>query len=141
MKPLIGLLAFLLLLSTTSVAQPTEEKKVAATVNSFIKALLNADKNELDKLTAPNLNYGHSSGKVENKSDFIKAIVSGQVDFITIDLADQIIQVSGDIAIIRHIFSAKVSTEGKPSEIKIGNMLIFHKNGEWKLLARQGYKL
>jgi ketosteroid isomerase-like protein len=141
MKPFIALLTFFLVLSTGSIAQSETEKKVAETVDLFIKALLDADKNQLDKLTSIDLSYGHSSGKIEYKAEFIKAVTEGPADFVKIDLSDQSIRVSGDIAIVRHIFSASLNTEGKPSEVKIGNMLIFQKNHGWKLLARQAYKL
>ena len=96
----------------------------------------------LESLTAEELSYGHSGGKVENKTQFITALVSGTVDFISIDITDQKITVAGKNAIVRNMYAAKLTNEGKPVELKIGTLMVWQKiKGNWKLLARQGYKL
>jgi ketosteroid isomerase-like protein len=123
--------------------QPDQEKEVAAAVEVFRKAVIEADKALLGSITADDLDYGHSSGKVQNKAEFIEEIISGKpLDYITIEMTDQTIKVVGNTAIVRHIFSAGTTSNGTPGNLKIGNMLIWQKqNGKWKLLARQAYKL
>ena len=123
-------------------AQSKSEKEVDAAVNELNTALVNADKSGLDRITAPELSYGHSSGKIENKDQFIEGAMTGPVDFLTIDLTDKSIKIVGDDAIARHIFSAKIKNKGVPGELKIGNLLVWQKQkGKWKLIARQAYKL
>ncbi|GKX51464.1 nuclear transport factor 2 family protein [Budvicia aquatica] len=143
MKKLLGAALFSLLLSGTCFAQSAETKAVTDAVESMRQAMVSAKKAELEKVGSPALSYGHSSGRIENNAEFVDAIVTGKSTFVTLDLKDQTVQVDGDVAIIRHIMEAKTNDSGKPGEVRIGVMLVMKKDkaGEWKLLARQAYKL
>ena len=126
----------------TTNAQSQAERKVAEAVESLRNAMINADKNGLETLVADKLSYGHSSGAVDDKKTFVDKIVSGQSDFITIDLSEQTISISSNTAIIRHILKAKTNDGGKPGEVNLRILLIWQKqNGGWKLLARQAVKI
>ena len=57
--------------------------------------MLDGDKSALDKIAAPELTYGHSSGTIEDKAAFIDALVSGRNDFVTIDLSEQTVKLVG----------------------------------------------
>ena len=142
MKKLISLFGFLFISVTIVTAQSAEETKVADAVAALNKAMIDVDKNVLESLTVEDLSYGHSGGKVENKTQFLTAVVSGTVDYISIDVTDQKITVTGKNAVVRNIYAAKLTNEGKPVDIKIGTLMVWQKiKGKWKLLARQGYKL
>lgn len=139
-------LFFLLLLSAfafnTLHAQTKDENAVAAAVESLRKAMIDPDKAILEKLTAPALSYGHSSGKVQDKAAFIDALVSGSSDFVTIDLSEQTIKITGNTAVVRHVLNGTNNDGGKPGVVKIAVLLIWIKESkEWKLLARQAVKL
>ncbi|MFA5817015.1 MAG: nuclear transport factor 2 family protein [Bacteroidales bacterium] len=144
MKKFYYLFIFLFFLAiSTNCRQPNQEKDVAAAVEIFRKGIVDADKDLLGIITADELVYGHSSGKVQNKAEFIAEIISGQpLDYITVDLADQTIKIAGNTAVVRHTLLSETTSNGIPGHLKIGNMLIWQKqNGTWKLLARQAYKL
>ena len=119
------------------------EEKINARVEALSDAMANADGEILKKLTSANLIYGHSSGRVENQTEFIENILNGNSNFLAIELEDQTVKVTGDIAVVRHILAASVHDKGKePADIRIGVMLVWHKVGhDWILLARQAYKL
>jgi hypothetical protein len=116
---------------------------VADAVDVFKKGIVDADRNLLESITTEELVYGHSSGKVQNKTEFVEEVVSGKpLDYISVETTDQTIKISGDVAVVRHIYSAETMSNGTPGKLKIGNMLIWQKqHGKWKLLARQAYKL
>lgn len=118
-------------------------KEVAAAVESLRKAMVDADSLALDGLTADSLSYGHSGGMLQTKKEFIHSITSGASDFVTIDLSDQKITISGNTAIVRHILSAATNDAGKgPGTVKIGILLVWVKNKSgWHLLARQAVKV
>jgi len=123
-------------------AQSKQEKAVAAAVEGLRKAMVDGDRAGLDKWTAPELSYGHSSGKVENKAEFIEAIVSGKSDFVSIDLTNQTIQLAGNAAIVRHTLSAQTNDNGNPGSVKLSILLVWQKQGgQWKLLARQAVRV
>lgn len=127
-------------LTVFSHAQNNDELETV--VDELYTAMVDKDKSVLKKLTADKLTYGHSSGTLEDKSQFIEAVMNGSFDYISITPEDQKIIISGDVALVRHIFVTKALNEGKPIDIRIGNLMTFQKlNGIWKLLARQAYKL
>lgn len=131
-----------LALTAAARAQSNDERQVAAAVKTLKKAMLDGNKSQLESITATELSYGHSSGKMEDKAAFVEALVSGKSDFITIDLSDQTIKIVGNTAIVRHNLSGTVKDNGVPGTPKIGILLIWQKQqGKWKLLARQAFKL
>jgi ketosteroid isomerase-like protein len=135
------LLTALVFFTHTSFSQTKNEAAVAAKVDALRKAMTDADSVMLDKLTATELSYGHSGGTVENKKEFIEKILSGKSDFVSINLSNQTITISGKTAIVRHTLDAITNNEGKPGEVHLLILLVWQKqNGGWKLLARQAVK-
>jgi hypothetical protein len=123
-------------------AQTKEEKEVASAVEFLRNALISGDKAALEKITASQLSYGHSSGKIEDKATFVEALASGKSDFISIELKDQTIQVIDNLALVRHKLHAETSDNGKAGTANIGILLVWQKQkGEWKLVARQAFRL
>lgn len=142
MKRILGLVLFFLVVNVAAKAQQKEEQQVAAAVEQLKNAMIAADKTQLQRITANELSYGHSSGKIDTKATFVEALVSGTSDFVTIDLSNQTIQVVGNTAIVRHNLAGEINDGGKPGTVKLGIMLIWQKQGgNWKLLARQAYKI
>lgn len=122
-----------------------EEDKalVILAVSELNQAMVDKDQATLELLTMDELSYGHSSGKIENKEAFIHEVVNGDFDFISTATENQTVFFSGeDTAVVRHIFGIEAVNKGENVNIRIGNMLVFIKQQkEWKLLARQAYKL
>jgi len=127
-----------------TVSPPASETDIAMAVDQLMQGFTSADENLLKSVTADALVYGHSSGVVQNKSEFIEEIISRKpLVYVNTELSNQSIQINGDIAIVRHIFMAETkNVEGEPGSLKIGVMQIWQlQNGMWKLLARQAYKI
>lgn len=142
MKPITLMFIISIISLSRANAQSRDESAVAAAVESLRKAMVDADKTQLDKLVAGNLSYGHSGGKVEGKDSFIESLTSGKSDFVSIELSDQTITVNGNAAIVRHILNAATNDGGKPGTVKLSILLVWQKQGkQWKLLARQAVKL
>jgi ketosteroid isomerase-like protein len=131
-----------LLRSAPSLAESAEEKAVEQAVEVLRKALMEKDKTRLEQLAADQLSYGHSSGKVESKSQFVDGVMTSKAIVKSIAFPELSIAVVGDAAIARHLFEAEMETDGKPNSVKIGALQVWQKqDGNWKLLARQGFKL
>ena len=138
-RMIIVMLSFIFFISTNA---QKSDKEIEASVDNLNKAMISADKSALEKLTADDLSYGHSTGVIQNKSDYIKDILTGPVKFLQIDKTDQTITVTDNIATVRNISSIKGTRDAGPLDLKIGILMIWIKKGDgWKLLARQGYKL
>lgn len=135
----VSLIALVALLSVmVASAQSREEKAVAAAVERLRQAMLNGDRTALESLTAAELSYGHSSGLIEDKKTFVDALVTGKSDFKEINLTNQTIKVAGNVAIVRH----EMHGESNTGPVNIGILLVWQGKGDnWKLVARQAYKL
>jgi len=131
-----------LLQSAPSLAAAADEAAVDQAVEALRKALLEANKAQLEKLTAAQLSYGHSSGKVESKPQFVEGTVTRKAIVKSIAFPEVSVAVVGDAAIVRHLWESESETDGKPTSTKIGVLQVWQKqDGNWKLLARQGFKL
>lgn len=129
-------------LSYMNIYAQSQQKDVESSITALNKAMISQDQPALEKLTMEELSFGHSTGAIENKTIFIKNVISGPVKFAQIENADQAISLAGDVAIVRAISSIKGTRDGGPLDLKIGILMIWKKDGNsWKLLARQGYKL
>ena len=124
-------------------AQSSDEAAVTQAVEAFRKAMLGADRSQLEALCADQLSYGHSGGRLETKAQFIDGSTSGRSTWKFITLTDQTSQIVGPNAIARHILTGEtVSSDGKTNAIKIGILMVWQKqDGRWKLLARQAYRI
>lgn len=119
-KKLPILLIALFLFIGPNFAQTKDEKAVAAAVEFMRKSMISGNRADLAKLVDDDLLYSHSSGVVQDKKTFIEAIATKKSDFVAIDLTEQTIKVSGDMAIVRHKLSAKINKGGKPDSEVLG---------------------
>jgi len=125
-----------------ALAEAGDEAAVKQSVEALREALLKGDKAQLERLSADQVSYGHSDGRVQNKAEYIDGVMTRKATVKSITFPDLKIAVAGDAAIARHIYESETETDGKPNSVRIGNLQVWQKQGgNWKLLARQGYKL
>lgn len=118
------------------------ESEVSHAVEVLNNALVDPQTKLLEGLVSEELTYGHSSGTIQNKQEFIDDLVNGPFDFLSITALDQHIAIYGNTAVARHIMSAKGANKEASVDVNIGIILIFQKEKDGlKLLARQAYKL
>jgi ketosteroid isomerase-like protein len=121
-----------------------DKAKVNQAVQEFAKAVVEADESKFSKLLSDDLVYGHSNGTVQDKKAFVAEIVSlTPFDYLTVDVENQEITISGNVAVVTHIYVATAENKAKEKvNIRIGNMMVWVKNkSTWKLLSRQAYRL
>lgn len=122
-------------------AQDGSMKAISNAVEKLRISMINADSDALNKLILDDLSYGHSSGKVENKTEFMSNILNGNSDFVEITLTDQKITIEGKTAIVRHSLQAKTNDKGVAGNVQLLVMTVWVKvKGSWKLFARQAVK-
>jgi ketosteroid isomerase-like protein len=142
MKKLFSAVILVLIVNTSAIAQSRQESAVADAVEKLRKAMIDGNQADLENIVSDKLSYGHSGGHIDDKKEFVEKIAGGQSDFITIDLSEQTISISGKTAIVRHILKAQTNDGGKPAEVHLRVLLVWQKKGsQWKLLARQAVKV
>jgi hypothetical protein len=121
-------------------AQAGDEAAVRQAVEAFRKAMLGNDRAQLEALTAAQLSYGHSGGKVQNKAEFIEGAIASH--WKSIGVSDETTSVVGSNAVSRFIFTGENESGGKVNAVKIGVLMVWLKqDGAWRLLARQAVKV
>ena len=142
MKKMKVLIGFLCLFSGYVAATPSSaEKDVAQAVDHLTQAMLHKDIKQLQALTAEKLTYGHSSGKIQNKQEFIADIETGRSGFKTLEMQKQTITLNGDTALVRNHFHAQAVNSGVEVPTDIDNFQVWQKQkGHWLLIGRQAFK-
>jgi len=141
----VRFLAFLLFITVTSgmrlMAQGKNTQQVEAAVKKLTQAMLGSDIPVLSALASGKLTYGHSSGKVQNKAEFLESFKTGASDFTKIDIKDQTIYFVNNTAIVRHILDADTNDNKQPGHTTLKIMTVWTKVGsQWLLIARQAVK-
>ena len=130
-----------LTMANSGIAQNKKETAVAKAVEDLKNAMISADSAKLVSLVADDLSYGHSGGKIEDKATFIQTLVSGQSEFVTIELTEQKIKLYGNTAVVRHILNAVTNDNGKPGSVKLSILTVWNtQKGKWKMVARQAVR-
>jgi hypothetical protein len=125
----------------SSPADAAEEAAVTEAVDGMRKAQLTQDKAKMEALASDQLSYGHSSAVVQNKAEMINGVMTRKQKVKSIEYPELKISVVGNNAIARHLYVSESELDGKASTTKIAILEVWQKDGTWKLLARQGYKL
>lgn len=116
-------------------ADNADETAVRAAHEAFLKAAKAGDGGALNKLLADNVQYSHSSAKVETKQEAISALVKSKGDF---EVHSQTIHVYGNAATIR----AKVTAHNATGDIPLSMLQVWVKhNGNWQMVERQTTRL
>lgn len=139
---LLATTTFALLPAAARADERDDVAAVAAAVAALTKAMLAADKAQLEALTADQLSYGHSGGVIQDKADFVKVIAEKKTVYKSIELSKQTLGMAGTNAIVRHAWESESGAgDGKWTVSKIGVLQVWQKQGgDWKLLARQAFK-
>jgi hypothetical protein len=127
---------------SAAIAQSGEEAAVNQAVEALRKAMVDADKARLEELVADQLSYGHSSGVIESKAQFVSVVAGKKTIYKSIALLEPSTTVAGTNAIARHIFTAETVADGKPGTARVGVLQVWQlQDGRWKLLGRQAFRL
>jgi ketosteroid isomerase-like protein len=124
-------------------AETSDQAAVAEAIAKLTKAMLAADRATLDALVSDSLSYGHSSGRIESKKEFVDVVAGKKTVYKSIELSNHSIAIAGTNAIARHAWESESGTgDGKWNVSKIGVLQVWQKDaGGWKLLARQAFKV
>ena len=125
-------------------ASSPDEEAVTKKVEAFRAAQMAANAEALAGLTAAELSYSHSDGRVEDQATFIANATSGKSKTLSLEYQDTRIRVVGSAAIVRFhwVGEAEAVADGKKSSTNLHILMNWQKQGsDWKLLSRAATKL
>jgi len=132
----------LLLSGSAAAADAADEAAVTQSIETLRQGILQQDKAKLDQVTASQISYGHSDGRVETKEQFINAVMTRKQVQKSLAFPELNVFVVGNNAVARHIYLGEAERDGKQTTTRIGALQVWQKqDGGWKLLARQGFRL
>jgi ketosteroid isomerase-like protein len=117
------------------------ESEVKQAEDAWVKAVTAKDQKALEGLLAPRLVYTHSTGLIENKQEYMKAVGSFQ-NYKAITFENMRVNVYGTTAVVNTKARMIGSTRGTPFD---NQLLLIHvwvkQGGKWQLAAHQTTRL
>ena len=137
------ILTFFALATLTALAAPDEDT-IARNLEAFRSAQMAANAAALTALSAPELSYSHSDGRVEDRATFVANATSGKSTFLSLEYRNPTIRVAGNTAIVRFnwVGEQQARADGSKTLTNLHILMIWQKQGDdWRLLARSATKL
>lgn len=128
-------------------ARAPESQPAAASIleaeDSRFAAMIAANAAEMHRWLAPDLEYVHSTGVVENRDQLIDSIVSGRRVYVAIAPGERRVTFLGNgAAIVRGPANVRVGTGAAPVEFRIRYLAVYvFVDGAWQLQAWQSLRL
>ena len=110
---------------------------VEKAVESLTQAMISAEGDELERWTAGELIYGHSTGRKETQREFIDGVIKSP--FSEIISSDRTVTVIDNVALVYQTIM-RTKPGGKPGGMK-ELLTLMQRNGQWKLVGRQTTKI
>ena len=127
-------------LSAQKSAVEVDEVKVAE--QKWIAAVKSQDRSGMEGILASELIYTHSTGLVEDKSQYITAVTSGNQKYDSIEYEAPAIQTYGNTAVVATKVVMTGSTKGQPFNNRLRLLHVWVKRaGKWSLVAHQTTRL
>ncbi len=133
-------LMFFLATCTVADAQ-SEEIRVTKALKDFHQALVNNNTVSINQQTDKALSYGHSNGWVETKTDMIRNLETGYLDYQSFTEDSLRVQINEKMASARFIAEIKVTMNGNIATYRLKVLEVWVKKGKrWILFARQAIR-
>ena len=96
----------------------------------------------LDRILNETVTYGHSSGKVENRSEMIAGAIHNKASYRDFRMENfTVFFENKKTAIVRHILKAITIENGSESPLNLNVLQVWvKKKREWKLAGRQSVR-
>ena len=119
----------------------TAEEKLVATAKEFHQALVDGNAISINQQTDKALTYGHSNGWVETKSEVIKDLETGYLNYNSFKEDSISVLMNGNVASVRFIADINVTLKGTTSNFHLKVLEVWVRKGKrWLLFARQAVK-
>jgi ketosteroid isomerase-like protein len=123
-------------------AETADEAAVKKALDDLAKAMMAADKAGLEAMVADQLSFGHTTGRIQGKADFVAEIADKKTIYKSITPTELTVAVMGNNAIARHIDTVEAQAGERAISLKLVVLQVWVKDGgAWKLLAHQGTKI
>ena len=117
---------------------------VQAAVEALRKAMISGDRTELAKCASEELIYRHSTGRSENKQQFIDGTANGSSKISDAVVSDQTVTLIDNVAVVDHVLKRvpRMPAPGKEGGSSMKVLAVWMlRDGQWKMVARHSVKI
>lgn len=101
-------------------------------------AMVAADPVALERLLSPELTYTHSTGLVEDRSELIRNLLRGEIDYRSIESPDPLVRLFGSVGVVSGHVDMIVHFRGEQIEVRsVYTAAYVLEAGGWRLVAYQ----
>lgn len=134
-------IAILLLFISLFGNAQTDEDKLTSTLKEFHQALVKKNTVSINQQTDKALSYGHSNGWVETKTELIKNLETGYMNYNSIKEDSIQVMINGNVANVRFVADLAATLNGNSNMFHLKVLEVWVKKGKrWLLFARQAVK-
>lgn len=120
----------------------TPEEDLKASIEKWKTAIIKKDKAGLEKYTSPAVTYSHSNAKMETRDEMIKAMLSKDMVYTSLDMADTTYRIFGNVALVQTKMTVKNAQKGDAKTLPLSVLMVWvNEKGTWQLTARQTTKI
>ena len=131
----------LFLLVSVFAAAQTDEEKLTTTLKEFHQALVTKNTVSINQQTDKALSYGHSNGWVETKTDMIKDLETGYIDYHSYKEDSLQVMINENMANARFVADINVTLNGNNGNYHLKVLEVWVRKGKrWILFARQAVR-
>ena len=136
-------LAFLVFATALAAAADAKvETELRDAENAWSQAAIKADAATLKRLLGDDLRYTHTSGRIDNKEQFIQSVASGQLKYESIELEDFATNVYGNVAVVFTLRKVRTGYGANVATFHARFMRVWVKrDGRWQLVAHEATRL
>jgi len=122
---------------------PPASASILAAEDARFAAMIAANASEMHRWLAPDLEYVHSTGEIENRDHLIDSIVSGRLRYIAIEPGERHVTHLGEAtAIVRGPARIRAVTGASSLDFQIRYLAVYvFVDGAWQLHAWQSLRL
>jgi ketosteroid isomerase-like protein len=100
------------------------------------RALIEGDIGALDRILAPAFVYTNASGEMTDKAAYLRRMTNPSVKWISQDLSDVQVRLSGDTAVLTAAVHDRASFDGQPLDAKFRSTFVYVRNPSgWHCVA------
>ena len=134
-------IVIVLLFASLLTQAQTDEDKLAATIKEFHQVLVNGNTVSINQQTDKVMSYGHSNGWVETKTDMIKNLETGYMNYNSYKEDSLQVMINGNMANARFVADINATLNGTVGSFHLKVLEVWVRKGKrWVLFARQAVR-
>lgn len=126
----------------TAPAATGDEQQITAAEKSWASAVIAKDFAKLDAMLTPDLIYAHSTGVIDDKTQYLQKMKTGKQNYAGIEHKSTTVRMHGDSAVAHSMIRMHGTNAAGPFDDNVMALHLWVKSkGKWLLAAHQTTKV